>query len=337
MSVVVAHATWFTDTHHAFDPGFALQPWSLTAVVVAVATAVLWRRVAGRFPGPELRPLRPLGALGPWIPRILAAHAGVSLLAQAFRGEYLAPSLLLPPTRWGFLLATLEAIVGLWLIVGIKVRPAAWLLVAAGPLGMLGFGVLPVLERLDLLGIAVFLALLPPDDTHPAGRIRIDPAQLRHALFGLRLLVGSALIIVAFTEKLARPALSLGFLDDYPIFNVAQLAGLPVSDELFLQFAGGMEILIGLLLISGALPQLTILIAAVPFNITLFFLGTPELLGHLPIYGVMLALLVYGSRADTSAACSWLPRWRTTEPAEEPAMGQPRIQERHQEAAVSAR
>lgn len=32
-----------------------------------------------------------------------------------------------------------------------------------------------------------------------------------------------------------------------------------------------------------------------PFNATLFFLGRTELIGHLPIYGGPLALLVYGS------------------------------------------
>jgi hypothetical protein len=38
-----------------------------------------------------------------------------------------------------------------------------------------------------------------------------------------------------------------------------------------------------------------VIVAGIPFNATLFFLGRTELIGHLPIYGVMLALLVYGS------------------------------------------
>jgi hypothetical protein len=55
------------------------------------------------------------------------------------------------------------------------------------------------------------------------------------------------------------------------------------------------ELLFGFLLISSAAPQMTVLIAGFPFNATLFFLGRVELIGHLPIYGAMLALLVYGS------------------------------------------
>jgi hypothetical protein len=54
-------------------------------------------------------------------------------------------------------------------------------------------------------------------------------------------------------------------------------------------------VLFGLLLISGAMPQAAVLIAGVPFNATLYFFGDKELFGHLPIYGAMLVLLVYGS------------------------------------------
>jgi len=59
--------------------------------------------------------------------------------------------------------------------------------------------------------------------------------------------------------------------------------------------AGAIELLFGLLLISGRLPQVAVIVAGIPFNATLFFLGRTELIGHLPVYGVMLALLVYGS------------------------------------------
>ena len=49
------------------------------------------------------------------------------------------------------------------------------------------------------------------------------------------------------------------------------------------------------------------IVAGIPFNATLFFLGTEELIGHLPIYGTMLALLVYGSNPRYSRTTSWLP------------------------------
>jgi hypothetical protein len=76
---------------------------------------------------------------------------------------------------------------------------------------------------------------------------------------------------------------------------VVQQVGIDMSDLEFARLAGAIEVLFGLLLISGALPQAIVLIAGVPFNATLWFFGTNELLGHLPIYGAMLLLLVYGS------------------------------------------
>jgi hypothetical protein len=308
----LAHALWFTEVRPPFDVGFATAPWSLAVAFLAVLAAVGWRWGARFLPRPELAVLRPIGRLGPWIPRLLGIHAGVSLLALAARLEFLVPTLALPATWWGLGLGILEGIVGVWLIAGWRVRPAAWLLVAAGPLGMLGYGVIPILERADLLAIGLFLALLPPDDARPGGRIVVDPERVRGALFALRLLTGGTLILLAYTEKLARPELSLAFLDRYPAFNLLQLLGgtigIEVGDLAFIRFAAGVEILFGLLLISGALPQLTVVAAGIPFNATLFFLGATELIGHLPIYGAMLALLVYGSRDDTAPVCSWLPR-----------------------------
>jgi uncharacterized membrane protein YphA (DoxX/SURF4 family) len=309
MAVVTsAHATWFTDHRPAFDLAAAARPVTVAAVVTAVAVALAWGRLARRAPVPELRALQPFGRLAAAVPRLLAAHVGVALLALAARGAYLAPSSSLPPTWWGYLLLVLEGVVGCWLLVGIAVRPAALSLIVAGSLGVAAFGLLPVLERADLLGVALFLALLPPDDRQPAGLVRrLDRDRLRSALFALRTCAGTALIVVAVTEKLARPGLSLHFLHEYPAFNVARAAGLPVSDEVFLQAAGGIEILLGLLLILGVTPQLVALTAAAPFTLTLPFLGTDELLGHLPLYGILLTLLVYGSRVDTAPSCAWWP------------------------------
>jgi hypothetical protein len=83
----------------------------------------------------------------------------------------------------------------------------------------------------------------------------------------------------------------------HPDFNVAQQIGLGWSDLEFARAAGAIEVLFGLLLISGALPQAIVLIAGIPFNATLWFFGATELVGHLPVYGAMLVLLVYGSDA----------------------------------------
>ena len=101
--------------------------------------------------------------------------------------------------------------------------------------------------------------------------------------------------MLAFSEKFANPALAREFIGNYPAFDLFDLVGIPLSDDAFIRMAGAIELLFGLLLISGRIPQVAVIVAGIPFNATLFFLGRTELIGHLPIYGVMLALLVYGS------------------------------------------
>jgi uncharacterized membrane protein YphA (DoxX/SURF4 family) len=151
-----------------------------------------------------------------------------------------------------------------------------------------------VLEAADVLGLALFLAWLPPGPDAWGCR-DTSPDELRPALLSLRVALGIALIVVAFTEKLLAPELTLAFLDRYPAFDLFALIGLDLSPERFVQVAAAVEILFGLLIISGASPQAVVVVAGIPFNATLFFLGREELIGHLAIYGALLALLVYGS------------------------------------------
>ena len=306
---LLAHETWVTEDRPPYSWAFTLEPATLATIVAVVLVALGWRLLATRLPRPELPFLAPLGRLGPWVPRLLAVHAGVSLLAQAASGSYLAPALELPHGLSGTLLALLEGVTGVWLISGFGIRPAACLLVASGPLGIAGYGIVPILERIDLLGIALFLALLPPDDGRPGGAVEPAEATLAHALLGLRVLVGGGLVVLAFTEKLARPDLALAFLERYPAFNILETIGLGVGDLAFIRIAGGVELLFGLLIISGALPQVAMIAAGIPFNATLFYFGSSELIGHLPVYGAMLALLVYGSDPDSAPLVPRLSPW----------------------------
>jgi hypothetical protein len=306
---VLAHETWFTEERPPYDWAFAAQRGTLALISAAVLAAVAWRVAGRRLPRPELPFLAPLGRLSPWVPRLLAIHAGVSLLAQAARNTYLAPALALPESPLGALLRIAEGALGVWLISGFRVRGAAFAVVAAGPLGMVRYGAVPILERMDLLGIALFLALLPPGpDRWGAAPVAEDLVE--RAVLWLRLLVGGALVVLAFTEKLARPALALAFLDRFPAFNLLRTLGLEVGDVAFVRVAGAIELLFGLLLISGTLPQVAVIVAGIPFNVTLFFLGAEELIGHLPIYGAMLALLVYGSDRRLADAVDRFPHRR---------------------------
>ncbi len=93
----------------------------------------------------------------------------------------------------------------------------------------------------------------------------------------------------------------------HPELDVFALVGLHVPTDVFIVVAGGVEVLFGLLVLSGAAPQVAVLVAAVPFNLPLLLFGATELVGHLPVYGILLALLVYGSEPATAPLVRFLP------------------------------
>jgi len=180
----------------------------------------------------------------------------------------------------------------------------------------LGYYLSPAMDlHADVAGVllaAVMAVVAVGMVTGRHARAESDPdgPTLQRAAWLLRVAVGVALIIVAFREKLASPDMAIAFLTQEPQFNIAQGVGLNISDLEFARRAGGVEVLFGLLLISGALPQAVVILAGIPFNATLYFLGNVELVGHLPIYGTMLVLLVMGSDPRLRPRVSTLWPWR---------------------------
>lgn len=303
-----AHERWFVENTDGGNWGYFFSTLPLTLTAIVAVAAVLWRLVALRLPTPELRALRPLGRLVPWVPRLVAVHLGVTLLALAATGSFLAPSLPLDDFAPGVGIAVglAEAALGVWFITGVRLRPAAVGLAILGPVALLTAGPVAMLESAVLLGVAGVVAVLPPGaDRH--GAVEPSTQQVAWAMLALRVGAAVSLITLAFSEKFTNPELAERTLQAYPQLNVLATVGLPVSDHTFVAVAGAVELLFGLLVLSGALPQVAVLVAAVPFNATLLLFGQTELIGHLPVYAVFLALIVYGSHPRTARAVRWLP------------------------------
>jgi hypothetical protein len=302
----IAHETWFVD-EPPMDWSFAFEGATLAFLGLAVVVTLAVRLIAARFPGVDI-PF--LARMAPYMPFAIRIHLAVSLVGLLSLGFYLSPNMDLEADLVGLLLGAVMAVVAITMATGWHAREGAWLLVAAGPLGMLEFGFSDVLQRVDMLGLAVFVLLAGPgrwSADFDLGRVREPSFQAQaRAVLALRVLAGTALIVVAFVEKLANPDMALHFLAEYPHFNVAQEVGIGMSDLEFTRVAGAIEVLFGLLLISGALPQAVVVIAGVPFNTTLYFFGNTELVGHLPVYATMLVLLVYGSDPRLRQAVSAL-------------------------------
>lgn len=300
------HERWFVESQPAGDWSFFLSPLPLLLTATVVVVAVLWRQVALRFDRPELAVLSPLARLVPWVPRLLGVHLGVALLALAATGAFITPSNDHLEGPGGTALLLVEAALGVWLVTGYRLSPAAALVLGLGPALALVAGPTALGECANLAAVAGFLVVVPPG-ADAYGAARPTPEQLRRALLVLRLGVGVALIVLAFSEKLTNPAMAIDTLEHYPSLDVFGLVGLHLAPETFVAIAGATELLFGLLVISGAFPQVAVLVAMVPFNATLLLFGQTEMVGHLPVYGVFLALLVYGSDTRTARDVRWLP------------------------------
>ena len=200
MPVVFAHETWFTDGPFPTDWSFAGETLSLALLTAALAVTLLVRLIAMRFPGVDV-PF--LGRLVPWMPFAVRIHLGVSLVGLLSMGVYLSPAMDLQPTLGGIALGVTMGAVAFLMITGWHARSAAALLVAAGPLGMIEFGVAPVAQRADLLGLAVFVLFAG------AGRWSADAeggrfaepslTDLGKAVWALRVGAGVALIVAVAT------------------------------------------------------------------------------------------------------------------------------------------
>lgn len=124
-AVLPTHERWFVESQQAGDWSFFFSPLPLVLTGAVVAVAILWRVLALRVDRPELPFLAPLGRLVPWIPRVLGIHLGVALLALAATSEFMTPANDDLHGVGGSALLLVEAALGIWLVTGINLCPAA--------------------------------------------------------------------------------------------------------------------------------------------------------------------------------------------------------------------
>jgi hypothetical protein len=225
---------------------------------------------------------------------VLAIQAAIGLISSAVQPALLAPNLALKPDVVGTLLAALEILIALSFVTGIADWLGGCLLICLVVLIGVMFSPVDALEQTFWVGIGAVMIMIGRD-VSPASFLRQPAAELRRrAITALQVATGLSLIIVALTEKLWNPDLGLAFLADRPYLNVMQtLPGFSwFSNDLFVLAAGLTEAALGALLISGFAPRLVILAMWLPFNLGIPVLPSVELLGHLPILGIMYMLLV---------------------------------------------
>jgi len=291
---VLAHVKWFTDPapHPTqYELLFSGPVLAAFAIALAAATAASWiqRHV------PEPRPLRALERFAEATPFALRLHVGVALVWAALAGLLFVPALQIAQDGLGYAILGIEALAGVLIGVGLFTRIAAALLVLLGVLAMVPFTFESILEQVHMLGIAAFFLLVGP------GPLSLDRLRGARPLFQggevpdaaltlIRVAMGFGIAYSALTEKLLDPPLALALLRERPEVNVFR--GIGVADPTLVYLAGLTELVIGVVILSGQLTRPVVAIGAVIFTLTLLEFGWPELLGHLPFYGIMFTLFI---------------------------------------------
>ena len=304
---MILHERWFLD-----ESKFPVQfdtwntPNGLVSVAVAVAitaVATIIYRTRGRHsvvPGPVQlgMPWENYVRLLTWVPLVIGVHMGVTLLVSGVSRQLLIPNLVLPLNLLGGVLGMIEIAIALSFIYGALARPAAAMLGVIWLAGLIVFGPLRLIEHTEILGIAFFIFATgrgPLAFDMALDRLNKPVARLiPNAVPVLRIALGIGLTVVAFTEKIWNVPMALAFLRDHN-FNFFPYIGLTsIDNEKFVLIAGTIELIVGLMLIAGTYVRLVILITLIPFNLTLPFMGWRELVGHLPTYGILALLLLWG-------------------------------------------
>lgn len=310
-----AHEKWFLDAEaYPLQTDALADPWTWLAVGAPVAVWVvallLWRWTGRRslIPGPERLGGTPEGkdALYALMPLFLALHLGVPLLVNGLNHTLFTPNNHAGGI-WAHLFTLGQIGVLLGLVYGSATRLFALVLALMWGAGLFVVGVESMLEAIHIVGFSAFFfcagrgplavdrALFPKWEPGPPLVDRAVPL--------LRIGVGLSLIVVAFTEKILNLPMAADFLAEYPM-NFLPAVGIPLTDAQFALLIGAVELLVGLCVLSGVFLRDVIVIAWIPFNLTLGIFGPDELVGHLPFYGAMALFFVWGA-SDPENLAAW--------------------------------
>jgi len=295
------HVKWFTDPR-PYPTNYellltlpVLGAFAIGGLAVALA-GVVQRKVE------EPRIFRALERFAGLGPLALGLHLGIALVAAAVVGVLFVPVLRVERDAFGLAILAVEGICGVLLGVGLATRAAAVTLALLGFVAMQPFTFESILEQVHILGAATYLFIIGRGAVsfdRIFGQHRALPVEAAPTagLTLLRVAMGFGIAFGALTEKLLDPALANALLTDRPYLNV--LAGVGIANDQFAYLAGLVELVIGMVIISGQLTRPAMALGAVLFTMTLPVFGWSELLGHLPYYGIMLTLFIAPS-ADPS-------------------------------------
>ncbi|MEM1301552.1 MAG: hypothetical protein AAGH17_03135 [Pseudomonadota bacterium] len=291
----MAHVRWFVDSSATVE---TFEPFQLTDIEVlvwiAIAIGLIGTSVVLDMRLPVVR-IVDTKTRHDFI-ELLRVFTGMSMLLTAYEGAIIAPHLVAFGPFGTFLLFA-QAGIGILLIANRLVRHVAIMMILLH-LGLaIKFGVLAAFEYLIMVAIAVFLLInnLPTAEL----RERFKP----YSVDLLRILTGISLITLGVSEKLVGAMMAESFLFLYQ-WNFMTAIGLDFfSDRLFVLSAGVIEVVFGVIMVLGTTTRLNVLaFSVVLFSSNVLFIiqgeneaAMVEFIGHMPVIGVALILLLLGA------------------------------------------
>ncbi len=325
---VSAHLRWFVDADSEYaDLTYGVNGTNLLIVIGAAlfAGVMLWVHHAskGQRISNWLERAASVSRLFEW--RMVAFLTGVMLIGCAATGVFLAPNIGFEGTALAGLAVVLQVLVGTLLVLQISftVSGVLVIVVAAGTLVLVPMGIM-VDYVAEFIALALCLILVGPAicplDRKLAPKIGLNPDRVAHLPVSIiRIGVGLSLVVLAIHNKLLNPGLTVAFLGEYG-YNFMPSLGFTEFTDLHFAFAAAVaELTFGVLLVFGIATRLTVTCLASFFITTMILLGPVELLGHLPLIGIAVLLILRGGGRLTplqpESAAEAVPRTPLPSPA----------------------
>jgi hypothetical protein len=279
---------WFV---HEAEPGVRFQS-DLTSIlivagVIAFVFLTAWVHIR---PWPLSERVETLSIrLGAWDWRLLGILAGIMLIINAATGVFLAHNLKLESTTLQTISMIAQAIIGVLLLFELSYVLAGVLVIVAAVIAIFATPWILLVDYVfEFVGLAITLILIGPRVCRLDRRWQL-PGEYAGAC--LRIAVGASLMVLAIHNKLADPGLGVAFLAAYPL-NF--MAGFGFSDLHFVLAAGVFELAFGSLIAFGIATRFVTAVLSCFFVATLVALSPVELIGHLPLIGAAIVIILRG-------------------------------------------
>ncbi|WP_444932019.1 hypothetical protein ACJJIF_09730 [Microbulbifer sp. SSSA002] len=209
---------------------------------------------------------------------LTSALIGLTFIFNYFSDVLLAPNLEFSPAQ--SFVNKFQLAIGIALTLGISLRSSGYLILSLMLLIAASYPLSIWIDySFEFLGLALaFIWYKKPD----------------LGLFALRCGLGLQLMTLAIHNKWLNPHLGLEFLQHYHWNFMSYLGWHSFSDLTFVFSAGMAEFCFGLVILLGWSTRLVTITALSFFVLTASILGIHELIGHLPILGAGILLIVFG-------------------------------------------